>query len=64
MVVSTVSRSSRESAHGTRFVWNSLRSTLRDPSKRSEAVMLETTCFVNDQTRLLECEVELHAPVQ
>ena len=30
--------------YGTRLVWNSLRSTLREPSKRSEAVMEDTTC--------------------
>ena len=29
--------------YGTRLVWNSLRSTLSEPSKRSEAVMEETT---------------------
>ena len=30
--------------NGTKLVWNSLRSTLREPSKRSEAVMEDTTC--------------------
>jgi hypothetical protein len=34
-------------AHGTRLVWNSFKSTLREPSKRSEAVMDETTCAIN-----------------
>lgn len=34
----------KDSTHGTRLVWNSLRSTLREPSKRSEAVTDETTC--------------------
>jgi hypothetical protein len=29
--------------YGTRLVWNSFRSTLRDPSKRREAVIDETT---------------------
>lgn len=29
--------------YGTKFVWNSLRSTLRLPSKRKDAVTLETT---------------------
>ena len=28
---------------GTKFVWNSLRSTLREPSKRSDAVTEDTT---------------------
>merc|ERR1712232_769042 len=30
--------------YGTRFVWNSLRSTLRSPGKRSEHVRLLTSC--------------------
>ena len=29
--------------HGTKFVWNSFKSTFRDPSNRREAVMEETT---------------------
>ena len=29
--------------HGTKFVWNSFKSTLSEPSNRSEAVMDETT---------------------
>ena len=29
--------------YGTKLVWNSFRSTLREPSKRREAVMEETT---------------------
>ena len=29
--------------YGTRLVWNSFRSTLRDPSKRRDAVIDETT---------------------
>jgi hypothetical protein len=33
--------------HGTRLVWNSFKSTLREPSKRREAVMDETTCAIN-----------------
>ncbi len=33
--------------NGTRFVWNSFRSTLREPSKRREAVIDETTCAIN-----------------
>ena len=30
--------------YGTKFVWNSFRSTLSEPSNRSEAVIEETTC--------------------
>ena len=33
----------RMPTYGTRLVWNSLRSTFKLPSKRREAVMLETT---------------------
>lgn len=33
----------RLKAYGTRLVWNSFKSTLRLPSKRREAVTLETT---------------------
>jgi hypothetical protein len=29
--------------HGTRLVWNSFKSTLRDPSKRRDAVIDDTT---------------------
>jgi len=29
--------------YGTKLVWNSLRSTFREPSKRNEAVIDETT---------------------
>jgi hypothetical protein len=29
--------------HGTKLVWNSFKSTLREPSKRREAVIEETT---------------------
>ena len=29
--------------YGTRLVWNSFRSTLREPSKRSDAVIDDTT---------------------
>jgi hypothetical protein len=36
-----------ERTHGTKLVWNSFRSTLRDPSNRSEAVMEETTWAIN-----------------
>lgn len=32
--------------YGTRFVWNSFRSTLRAPSKRRDEVMDETTCAI------------------
>merc|ERR1712136_351733 len=31
-------------AYGTKLVWNSVKSTLRAPSKRREAVMDETIC--------------------
>ena len=37
-------RGERMWTDGTRFVWNSLRSTLSDPSKRREAVIEDTTC--------------------
>lgn len=30
--------------HGTRLVWNSFRSTFREPSNRSDAVIEDTTC--------------------
>jgi hypothetical protein len=40
--------------YGTRLVWNSLRSTFRDPSKRREAVMDETTTDVRN-VRLPRC---------
>jgi hypothetical protein len=33
--------------YGTRLVWNSLRSTLRDPSKRRDAVIEDTTCAIS-----------------
>lgn len=33
-----------EHTHGTKLVWNSFKSTFREPSNRSEAVMEETTC--------------------
>ena len=29
--------------YGTKLVWNSFKSTFRDPSKRNEAVIEETT---------------------
>lgn len=32
-----------ENAYGTRLVWNSFKSTLREPSKRRDAVMVDTT---------------------
>lgn len=32
--------------YGTKLVWNSFKSTLREPSKRSEAVIEETTINV------------------
>lgn len=43
--------------YGTKFVWNSLRSTLRDPSKRSEAVMDDTTCAISRFKLVKEGEV-------
>ena len=33
--------------HGTKLVWNSFKSTFKLPSKRREAVMLETTCAIS-----------------
>jgi hypothetical protein len=30
--------------HGTRLVWNSFKSTFKEPSKRRDAVIDETTC--------------------
>ena len=33
--------------HGTKLVWNSLRSTFKEPSKRREAVIEETTWAIN-----------------
>ncbi len=39
----TLSLGSRSTTYGTKLVWNSLRSTFKDPSKRSEAVIEETT---------------------
>ena len=33
--------------HGTKLVWNSLRSTFKDPSKRRDAVIEETTWAIN-----------------
>jgi hypothetical protein len=32
-----------DSTYGTKFVWNSFKSTFKEPSKRREAVMEETT---------------------
>lgn len=32
--------------HGTRLVWNSFRSTFREPSKRRDAVIEDTTCAI------------------
>ena len=32
--------------YGTRLVWNSVKSTLRAPSKRNDAVMDDTTCAI------------------
>ncbi len=40
-------RKTERITHGTRLVWNSFRSTLREPSKRREAVMDETTCAIS-----------------
>lgn len=37
--------------YGTRFVWNSFKSTFKAPSNRNELVMLETTCAI----RRLRC---------
>lgn len=33
--------------YGTRLVWNSFKSTFRDPSKRKDAVIEETTCAIS-----------------
>ena len=33
----------RKRTYGTKLVWNSFKSTFREPSKRREAVMEETT---------------------
>ena len=33
----------RSSTYGTRLVWNSFKSTFREPSKRRDAVIEETT---------------------
>ncbi len=33
--------------HRTGLVWNLFKSTLREPSKRRDAVMDETTCVIN-----------------
>jgi hypothetical protein len=33
----------KSQTYGTRLVWNSFRSTFREPSKRKEAVIEETT---------------------
>ncbi len=52
--VSSVQESYMKQIHGTKFVWNSFKSTFKDPSNRSDAVMEETTWamsllrFVND----------------
>lgn len=43
--------------YGTKLVWNSLRSTLRDPSNRSEAVMEETTWAISRFKLVNEGEV-------
>jgi len=40
-------RDTQHHTHGTKLVWNSFRSTLRDPSKRREAVMEDTTCAMS-----------------
>lgn len=32
--------------YGTKFVWNSVKSTLSAPSKRNEAVIDDTTCAI------------------
>ena len=32
--------------HGTKLVWNSFRSTFKEPSNRREAVIEETTCAI------------------
>jgi hypothetical protein len=33
--------------YGTKLVWNSFKSTFKDPSKRSEAVIEETTWAIS-----------------
>ena len=33
--------------YGTKFVWNSFKSTFKEPSKRKEAVIDETTWAIN-----------------
>ena len=34
-------------AHGTKLVWNSFKSTFKEPSNRSEAVIDETTWAIS-----------------
>ena len=47
MNMSDVSKSiNRCDSYGTRLVWNSFKSTFKEPSKRSEAVIDETTCAI------------------
>jgi hypothetical protein len=41
--VSIDSRTTNLNTYGTKLVWNSLRSTFNEPSKRREAVIDETT---------------------
>ena len=43
MIGAKVARGKWIRGKGTKLVWNSFKSTFRDPSKRSEAVMEETT---------------------
>jgi hypothetical protein len=42
-LVSFFRKLAKEAAYGTKLVWNSFKSTLREPSKRKEAVIDETT---------------------
>ena len=47
--------------YGTRLVWNSVTSTLRAPSKRSEAVSDEMTCATRRLRFALDVEVTASA---
>ena len=47
-IVSMITANSKcRGTYGTKLVWNSLRSTFREPSKRKEAVIEETTWAIN-----------------
>ena len=45
--------------YGTKFVWNSFRSTFNDPSNRSEAVMEDTTEHFRQQLVRGGCRISL-----